>query len=218
MTIKVVTVTDNMPFKEVVRTLADHGVGGAPVVDAEDRLVGVVSETDLLRKQEDKGVQGTPVGFLHRRLRRNPHARAGGVTAWQIMSAPAVTVSPETPVVEAARLLSRHKINRLPVVDSDGTLVGIVSRGDLLGVFLQPDEEIRDEVVHDVIVRALAEDRSRVHVAVHDGVVTLRGQLELKSLIPIAVALTGAVDGVVGVDDDLTYRIDDTHPAPYPRA
>lgn len=126
------------------------------------------------------------------------------------MTTPAVTVAPEATVAEAARLLDRHHIKRLPVVDPAGRLVGLVSRRDLLRVFLRSDDSIRDEIVQDVFSRLLAVDPAAVAVYVEDGAVTLVGRLERKSAIPIAVRLAAAVEGVVTVGSRLDYAVDDT--------
>lgn len=223
MTADVVTVQPDAPFREVVSTLAEHHISGVPVVDGGDHVVGIVSEADLLVREERKASQQEAHGVFatHRRHHEQdsgataaagPRTMVIGDTAGAMMSTPVVTVTPATTVVEAARLLSRHGIKRLPVVDADERLIGIVSRADLLRIFLKPDSEIRDEVVQEVIMRSLWQDPAKVKVDVHDGTVTLRGELELKSLIPIAVQLTATIDGVVGVVDELAYERDDTTP------
>jgi CBS domain-containing protein len=130
------------------------------------------------------------------------------------MSAPVITVNPEATVPMAARLLARHGIKRLPVVDGQGRLVGIVSRADLLRLFLRDDEAIDREVVDDVLMRALWIDPATVLVTVQDGVVTLVGHLECKSLVPMAIHLTRTVPGVVDVVSQLTYDLDDRLPLP----
>jgi CBS-domain-containing membrane protein len=121
-----------------------------------------------------------------------------------------VTIGPDASVVEAARLMDRARVKRLPVVDADGELVGIVSRRDLLSVFLRLDEAIRGEVVDDVFRRVLFVEPPQVSVEVHDGVVTLAGELEQKGLVEIAERLCRAVDGVVDVVNRLRYRVDDS--------
>ena len=126
------------------------------------------------------------------------------------MTSPAVTVGPDATVAEAARLLHRHGIKRLPVVDPAGPLLGIVSRADLLKVFLRSDAEIAQEVRQEVLLRAMWVDPDTVTVKVRDGVVTLIGELERRSLIPIAVSLVHGIDGVVDVVDRLTFEIDDS--------
>jgi CBS-domain-containing membrane protein len=123
------------------------------------------------------------------------------LTAEDLMSSPAITVHPEATIVEAARLLDAHRIKRMPVTDDQNRLVGIVSRRDLLSVFTRTDEEIRDEVRHEVFALA---DPTQVSVYVRHGVVTLGGTMRQKDLIPIVVRLAAATDGVVGVIDGLS--------------
>jgi CBS-domain-containing membrane protein len=133
--------------------------------------------------------------------------------AGELMSAPAITIGDDADVVQAAKLLERHKINRLPVVDGDGRLVGIVGRAELLSVFLRPDEEIAAEIVHEILERELCIKLSStsVQVEVRDGVVTLSGELQYRSQIPAAVALARRVDGVIDVHADLTWQVDDQY-------
>ena len=126
------------------------------------------------------------------------------------MTSPAVTIGPDAGVAEAARLLHRHGIKRLPVVDPAGPLLGIVSRADLLKVFLRADADIAREVRQQVLRRAMWIDPDTVAVEVHDGVVTLAGQLERRSLIPIVVSLVRGLDGVVDVVDRLSFEFDDS--------
>lgn len=210
----VVTAQYGTPFKDVVRLLRDHGISGLPVIDEDDKVIGVVSETDLMQRQARSGESG---GRLHvwvsmlRRPTRESSARSRARTAGGIMSAPAVTVRAEAGLPEAARLMAHHGIERLPVVDEEDRLVGIVTRRDLLHVFLRSDDEIRRAVQREVLVDALWLDPHTVDVAVCEGVVTLSGQLERRSDATVAVATTRRVDGVVDVVDDLTYRFDDRH-------
>lgn len=209
MTGDVVTVNEHTPFKEIAQLLADHRVSALPVLDAGGRVVGIVSEADLLLKEEYPA--GPPTGWLFEgRRRRATRAKATGGTAVELMTAPAVTVGPDATVAEAARLLHRHGVKRLPVVDPAGPLLGIVSRADLLKVFLRSDDEIARDVRQDVLQRAMWVYPGTVGVRVRGGVVTLTGRLERRSLIPIAVGLVHGVDGVVDVVDRLSFELDDT--------
>ena len=212
MTKEVVTVTGQAPFTEMVRLMAVHKVSALPVVDDQDQVLGIVSEADLLRKEEYQDEPDGPHRFESRR-RRDARAKAAGRTAAEVMSAPAVTVSPQATVPGAAKLLARHGIKRLPVVDDRGRLVGIVSRADLLRLFLRDDEAIRREILQEVLLRALWIDPLTVTVTVQDGIVTLTGRLERKSLIPMAVHLTRRVPGVVDVVSQLSFDWDDDRPA-----
>jgi CBS-domain-containing membrane protein len=209
MTRDVVTVDEHTPFKEITQLLADCHISAMPVLDPDARVVGVVSEADLLRKEEFP--QGPPGARLFEgRRRRATRAKATGDTAVELMTAPAITVGPDASVAEAARRLHRHHIKRLPVLDPAGPLVGIVSRADLLKVFLRSDDQIARDVRHDVLQRALWVDPDTIDVEVRDGVVTLTGRLERRSLVPITVSLVYGVDGVVEVVDRLGFEVDDS--------
>jgi CBS domain-containing protein len=209
MTSDVIAVRPDMPFKEIVDILAERGISAVPVVDGQDRVLGVVSEADLLHKTEFAG-ESVAGRLMESRRHRTAREKAAGDVAGELMTSPAVTVTADTSVVEAARIIEGKEIKRLPVVDEQGRLIGVASRRDLLRAFLQPDAAIRAEVLEQVFQRAMWIDPATVSVSVADGVVTLAGVLERKSLVPIAVRLTGAVDGVVDVVDRLTYRHDDT--------
>jgi CBS-domain-containing membrane protein len=177
-----------------------------PVVDAEGRVIGVVSEADLLLKEERH--EGRPSGPLV-----DPHgdtAKAQAQNAAALMTSPAVTVRPEATLTEAARLLHRRHVKRLPVVDADGRLVGIVSRADLLQVFLRSDESLAGEVREHVFRHTLVIDPTAVTVMVGDGVVRLEGQVETRSLAAIAGRLVLAVEGVVAVENRLRWIVDDS--------
>ncbi|MGW0607693.1 CBS domain-containing protein [Streptomyces sp. NPDC002640] len=207
MTRDVVKARRDLPFKEIVRLLAENDVTAVPVVDDLDRPIGVVSEADLLRKSTDQAdvSGGVPVPHLEAWER----AKAEGSRAEELMSAPAVCARPEWSVVEAARLMETQHVKRLPVVDETDRLLGIVSRGDLLRVFLRHDDAIRDEITEDVLRHTLGFAPSAVRVEVHEGRVDLRGSVEYRSLIPVVERLCRSVDGVVSVAEHLTYRTDD---------
>ena len=209
MTSEVVTVGEQASFKEIAATMDEHRVSALPVLDAEGRVAGIVSEADLLLKEEFP--EGPAGGRLFQgRRQRVERAKAAGATAAELMTAPAVTIGPDATVTEAARVLHRHGIKRLPVVDPAGPLLGIVSRADLLKVFLRADAEIAQEVRQEVLMRAMWVNPDTVTVKVHDGIVTLSGQLERRSLIPITVSLVHGLDGVVDVVDRLTFEVDDS--------
>jgi CBS-domain-containing membrane protein len=208
MTQEVVAVDEHASFKEVATLIAERRVSALPVLDREGRVLGIVSEADLVLKEEYP--QGPPEGRLFQsRRQRQARAKAAGDTAAELMTSPAVTVGPDASVADAASLLHRHGIKRMPVVDPAGPLLGIVSRADLLKVFLRPDADIAREIRQEVLVRAMWMDPDTVGVDVRDGVVNLTGQLERRSLIPIVVSLVRGLDGVVGVLDRLTFELDD---------
>lgn len=208
MTKRVVAVNAFAPFKEIVRKMQEFRVSAVPVVDEDDRIMGIVSEGDLILK-EDPELEGSAHLFegIHRRQDRS---KAAGLVASQLMTVPVLTIRPDASLGEAARLMHRKAVKRLPVVDEDGRVQGIVSRADLLKVFLRDDAEIAREIREDVIRRTLWIEPDTIRVMVRDGVVTLRGQLERRSLLPLLDRLVLAVEGVVAVKDELTYLSDDS--------
>jgi CBS domain-containing protein len=208
MSHQVATVTREASFKAVAALLAERDISAVPVVDDGHRVVGVVSEADLLRKESGQpDPEGhTPALWMRPSDRKRAHAEI----AADLMSHTVFTARPEWSVVEAARMMDRHHVKRLPVVDETDRLVGIVSRSDLLRVFLRSDRAIRGEIVADVLGRTLLIDPAAISVDVADGVVTMRGQLEHKSLIPIVERLCRSVDGVVALHAQLSYAFDDT--------
>jgi CBS domain-containing protein len=211
MSTDVATVRESTPFKEVVRVLARRDISAVPVVDREGHVVGVVSEADLLIKQGTQEIEFTRSPRTWWRGRRDLR-RATATTAGQLMTKPAITVTADSTVAGAARILTEHDIKRLPVVDTDGRLVGVVSRRDLLTVFLRKDEDIRDDIVQRVFEHGLgiAVSPAIVTVDVHDGEATLTGQLDLRSQLPLVEDMTRHIDGVVDVIVSMTYRHDDT--------
>ncbi|MGW2744120.1 CBS domain-containing protein [Streptomyces sp. NPDC001450] len=208
MTRDVVRARRDTPFKELVRLLAENDVTAVPVVDELERPMGVVSEADLLRKCAD---QADPSGRVPvPNLEAWERAKAEGSRAEELMSAPAVCARPEWSVVEAARLMEAQHVKRLPVVDEADRLKGIVSRGDLLRIFLRRDDAIREEITGDVLGRTMGLDPSEVTVEVHAGRVHLGGSVEFRSLVPVIEQLCRGIDGVVSVSGRIGYRTDDT--------
>jgi CBS domain-containing protein len=208
MTTDVVSVTEDTPYRKIVDILAERRVSAVPVVDGFDRVVGVVSEADLLYKVEFSDEEEEKRVF-HWPTRRAARAKAHGDVAKSLMTTPVVTVPPSTLVTVAAKLMDHEHVKRLPVVDDIGRLVGIVARSDLLKTYLRPDPQIRDEVVDDVLRRVLQLDPVAVEVDVVDGVVTLRGRVDRHTTAAIAVRLASAVRGVVEVRDELYWEFDD---------
>jgi CBS domain-containing protein len=206
------TVREGTPFKDVVRALAQRDVSAVPVVDREGHVLGVVSEADLLIKQGTQEIEFTRSLANWWRGRRNIR-RALAITAAQLMTKPAVTVTDKATVAGAARLMTQHNVKRLPVVDAGGKLVGIVSRKDVLTVFLRKDEDIREDIVERVFEHGIgiAVNPATVTVDVHDGEVTITGQLDLRSQLDLVEDMTRHIDGVVDVTVSMTYRHDDTH-------
>ncbi len=210
MTRDVATVTEGTPFKKVAEIMARRRVSALPVLDPQGRVAGIVSEADLLPKEEfQQDVTGQPLPRW-RRWSRSRRARA--VTARQAMTAPAVTIGPDASVVEAARSMDLHHVKRLPVTGTDSRLAGIVSRRDLVRIFVRPDAEIAAEVRDEALGEYLGANPALVRVTVSEGVVTLEGEVERKSMVPVAGRLALSVDGVVAVDNRLVFAVDDTRP------
>jgi CBS domain-containing protein len=211
-----IAINEQTPFTEMVRLMAVHKVSALPVVNDDGRLVGIVSEADLLHKEEyqDQHDQQDAWRWLETRRERAARAKASGRRAAELMSTPVVTIDPEATIAEAARRLARHHIKRLPVVTQHGRLVGIVSRADLLRLYLRDDQAIHREILDEVLLRALWIDPATVPVTVDDGMVTLAGQVERQSLVPMILHLTRTVPGVVDVISQLTSKQEDERPLP----
>ncbi|MFD5325953.1 CBS domain-containing protein [Streptomyces sp. NPDC127092] len=206
MTKKVVAVLPGADFKEIVTTMQRWKVTAVPVIAGEGRVLGVVSEADLLLKEE---LHDHRLGLVEQLRRLDATAKAGSRRAEDLMTSPAVTVTPGASLPRAARLMATHRVKRLPVVDASGTIQGIVSRSDLLKVFLRPDDELAAEVRREVVERLFPLSGQRVDVRVDGGVVVLSGQVRDGALIPVAERLARAVEGVVDVRCDLTAAEDE---------
>lgn len=210
MTADVITVPADTPFKQVAAILAGHRVSAVPVTNEAGGLAGIVSETDLLRKEEyARAPRSGPVRrWFHRRAR----AKAGAVTAAGLMTSPVLTVEGSCSLSEAARLMAARDVTRLVVMDGEW-MAGIVTRSDLLRAFLAPDATVLARVRRDVVAHALWDDPFGVEITVKNGVVTLNGELEHRSMVAPVEQLVREVDGVVDVANRLTYAFDDTVPA-----
>jgi CBS domain-containing protein len=225
MTRDVASVNVSTSFKDIAEMLIAHGVSAVPVVDAGNHVVGVVSEADLLLKEEFKdqyyreGYQLPLRARLRHRLGQEGQSAKGkalGDTAGDLMTSPAITIRPQQATVYAIRLMDENSVKRLPVVDQEGRLEGILSRRDLLKVFVRLDTEIAREIRDDVLGRSLWVDASGVEVAVDRGIVKLSGRLGLRSDAQVAARLALKVSGVVDVIDELQWDEDDA-PAWAPR-
>ncbi|MGW5470047.1 CBS domain-containing protein [Streptomyces chartreusis] len=202
MTRDVAVVGRDATFKDIVRTLQDRKVSALPVVDGGGRVLGVVSEADLLHKEEFR--DGDPDRYTQLR-RLSDLVKASSVTAGELMTRPGFTVTADSTLAQAARTMARARVKRLPVVDADGRLEGVVSRVDLLKVFLRDDEEIAEEVRREVVAYLFPMPGSAVRVDVLDGVVRLGGRIRDTSLVPVAARLIRAVEGVV----DVVFELDE---------
>ncbi|MFF0777968.1 CBS domain-containing protein [Streptomyces sp. NPDC003720] len=205
MTRAVVAVGRKAPFKDIVERMEQWKVSALPVLEGDSRVIGVVSEADLLPKEEFRDSDPD----RRTQLRRLPDlAKAGAVTADEVMSTPAVTVHADATLAEAARIMAMRRVKRLPVVNTEGVLEGVVSRSDLLKVFLRPDGDLADEIRRDVVDVLFPAPAEPVHITVSDGVATLTGRVTDAARIPLAVGMVRAVEGVVGVDCHLTSTDD----------
>ncbi|MEU5208638.1 CBS domain-containing protein [Streptomyces sp. NPDC020742] len=202
MTQTVVAIGQDAGFKDIVETMEQWKVSALPVLAGEGRVIGVVSEADLLLKEE---FRETDPDRREQLQRSDAVRRAGALTAGELMSTPALTVHAGDTLAQAARTMARQSVKRLPVVDGQGLLQGIVSRSDLLKVFLRPDEELAEEVRTEVVGRLFPEpvdEAEAVTVSVTDGVVTLGGPLRDAEMRAVAARLVRAVEGVVAVTFD----------------
>ena len=205
MTRDVVHVHPSTPFREIAEKITTLHISAVPVVDAEGLVVGVVSEADLLLKE----LPATAPRVLEPGPRRLERAKAAALVAGDLMTFPAITVLASATVSDAARLMHDRMVKRLPVVDPDGRLTGIVTRGDLLRVFGRDGQEIRIEILDEIVTQKLFMEADRLEVSVEGGVVRLSGMVSRSSEVDILVRLVRGVDGVVGVDCDLAYEFDD---------
>ncbi|GAA0223159.1 CBS domain-containing protein [Cryptosporangium japonicum] len=212
MTTDVVTVGLDTPAKVIAQLLDTRHVNALPVLNEQRTVVGVVSEQDLLHKITYADLADAETEGWTRLLSRHHDAKAKSraSVARDLMTSPAVTVLPDATIVEAAKRMERHGVKTLPVVDGVGELVGIVTRRDLVGVLLRPDQQIHDEIVHEVFGEALLVNAPDLAVEVTEGVVTLRGTLDRLTQTTVAAGLVKRVDGVVHVNNELGHRTDDT--------
>jgi CBS domain-containing protein len=214
MSVGVIAVAPETPLKDAAALLAEHHISGLPVVDENSALLGIVSEADILVKE--RGPEPRHVGLIGWLL-------GGGVadpeklaarTAGDAMTSPAITIRPNGRVSEAARLMTEEGIKRLPVVDPDGKLLGIVTRADLVRAFARPDFEIAREIREDVIKRTLWLDDDMLAIRVERGEVRLSGELERRTDAQLLPGFVERVPGVVSVHSQLTWRWDDRKAAP----
>jgi CBS domain-containing protein len=206
MTPDVVAAGPDTPYRDVVDLLIERRINAVPIVDEDRRVIGVVSESDLLRKIELVG-EDEPHWFERRR--REQHHKAAARTAGELMTVPAVTLTPEASIRTAARVLDEANVKQLPIVNHLGGLVGIVTRSDLLKEHLRPDADIDGDVRTAVAETVLTENSAAVRTTVHRGVVTLTGQVDRWSTKVLLIRLAAVVPGVVEVIDDINFDFDD---------
>lgn len=205
MTQDVATVERETTLKEVARLLTERRISGVPVVDAGGAVVGVVSEADVLMKERGPGHPAGRFSWLHEPRDQAAGAKLAARTAGEAMSSPAVTIGPERPISAAARTMTEGGINRLPVV-KDGTLLGIVTRADLVRAFTRSDEELVREIRSDVVERAMWLSPGEIDVRVRDGEVELAGSVDTRIDAEVLERLAARVPGVVSVASTVTWR------------
>lgn len=206
----VVTAVPDETLKDAAKTLVERGISGMPVCEEDGRVVGVISEGDILYKERG-GLErrGGPLAWLVDGTSdaevRKAHARA----VREAMTAPAITIAPNRPAAAAARLMVEKGVNRLPVVTLDGRLVGIVTRADLVRAFIRSDAEIAAEIREDIVERVLWVEPETITVAVRDGEVELAGELETTAEAEVLEKLASKVPGVISVRSSVTHRVDE---------
>ena len=202
MSTHVIAVRQNATFKEMAARLHEHRVSAFPVLDDDNKVIGIVSEADLLTKE---ALEGELPGVFHTVTRHRETVKAAALTAAALMTRPAVTIGPDEPVTQAARLMYSRRVKRLPVTAEDGTLIGIVSRADVLSVYGRPDADIRHEITQDLILKTYLCNPAHFTVTVTDGIVTLEGMPERLEVGRDIIESARHVEGVVAVRDRLTY-------------
>jgi CBS domain-containing protein len=213
MTTPVITVTPTMPLREVARVLIDHRVSGVPVTDDSGAVVGVVSEADFLVKEQ--GLDAVRHRPLARVLGESAETRAQlarltARTAAEAMSSPAITVGPWLRIAEAAQLMTQRRVNRLPVVDDRGLLVGIVTRADLVRAYVRTDDQLARTIRDEVLARNLLLDPTTFQVVVTDGVASVSGSVERRSTAEMIAHAVATVPGLVEARTDVSWWRDDS--------
>ena len=213
MTRRVHVASPLTPFKLLVRLIEENRVSAIPIVDSQGVPVGLVSEADLLLKQR-RVEFAEKRDLVHPIKRHQAIAKAVALVASDLMSSPPITIPSDASLSEAARVMQERNVRRLIVVDERGKIAGVVSRSDILQIFLRTDEELRRDVVGNLIPSLFWPIPEDLGVDVAWNVVTLTGEVDRKSDAEILSRLTRQVDGVVGVINRLGYRWDDTvsHP------
>ena len=202
MSTHVVAVRQNATFKEMAARLHEHRVSAFPVLDGDNKVIGVVSEADLLTRE---ALEGELPGVFHTVTRHRETVKAAALTAAALMTRPAVTIGPDEPVTRAARLMYSRRVKRLPVIAEDGTLIGIVSRADVLSVYGRPDADIRHEIIEDLILKTYLCNPAHFTVTVNDGIATIEGMPERLEVGRDIIESAKHVEGVVAVRDRLSY-------------
>jgi len=204
MTIDVITTTPSTYLKEAARVMVGAGVSGLPVVDESGTLVGIITEADFLEREADRSQRRLLSAMIEE---RGPIVDAE--TVGEVMTRDPVVIFPEATVTEAARVMAHHHVKRLPVVDSSGALVGIISRADVVAVFTRPDDVIEDEIREDIVKRVLLLEANSLDVDVANGVVTISGTAPTATDARLLEALIRRIDGVVRLESHVAFDVDD---------
>lgn len=208
MTTDPISVRPDTLLKEAARIMVRHQVSGLPVIDDTGKLVGIVTEGDFLRQEASRD-RPYRMSLLDALFGEGDTDLPSAETVGEVMTSKVVTITPEATLGEAARVMTGRNVKRLPVVDLEGGLEGIISRADVVNAFTKPDDVIEDEVREDIIRRLLFLDPDSVDVSVVDGVVHLAGEMENRTEVHLLEELTRRIAGVVRVDSDLVYQVDD---------
>lgn len=208
MTRSVVSVTSDTAVRKIIELLDHHSVSALPVIDESGRVLGVVSEADLLVKEHRSYHVRLHLPFVAIDSDQELRRRTEGHVAGEVMSTPAITIDEDAELRVAARMMTLYGVRRLPVTRA-GKLIGIVSRRDVLAVFRRPDEEIRKEILTAVLKGRIVDDTGRVKIDVHDGVVTLRGVVDRLSTARLIGFHVDRLDGVTKVNDEVGFLLDD---------
>ena len=212
MAAEVVSVGPDTSLREVARVMVDLKISGLPVVDDQSKVIGIVTEGDFVRKELERGRLGG-IGMLGAIMHDDAVAEAE--TVGQIMTTEVHTISPDASLVEAARQMTEYDVKRMPVVDPENHLIGVISRADIVEAYTRPDEVIEDEIKEDIIARLLFLDPSTIDVVVERGVVSVAGELPTRSDARLLEAMVQRSDGVIRAEFDLSWKVDDTkQPAP----
>ena len=208
MTTEPISVRADTLLKEAARIMVRHKVSGLPVIDPDGLLVGIVTEGDFLRQEASRG-RPYRMSLLDALFGDGAPAAPVAETVGEVMTTDVITIAPDAGLGEGARLMAGRGIKRLPVIDEDGKLSGIISRADIVNAFTKPDDVVEDEIREDIIRRLLFLEPDVVDVSIADGVVHLSGELEHRTEVHLLEELSRRIVGVVRVDSDLTYVIDD---------
>jgi CBS domain-containing protein len=197
MTVRVHVASPLTPFKLLVRLIEENRISAVPVVNQQGVPVGVVSESDLLLKESRVA------------KRHEDRVKTEATIAADLMTSPPITVRTDALIADAARLMQERNVRRLVVVDARGRIAGIVSRSDLLQIFLRTDEDLREEIIHGILPAIVPNDARTVDVDVRSNVITLAGEVDRRSDVEILIRMARDIDGAVYVVNRLRYRWDD---------